>query len=109
MLPVIHSLHQSEYSGGEEEIIFKIIQNPCFTLESIDSHGQTSPENFWYDQETDEWVLLYSGLAEIEFQDQGLIQLKAGDHFIIPAHQKHRVTKVSDSPPCVWIALHHKK
>ena len=39
----------------------EILRTETFRIERIVSRGQASPPGFWYDQETDEWVLLVSG------------------------------------------------
>ena len=35
-------------------------------IERIVSHGQSSPEGFWYDQDGGEWVLVLRGRARLE-------------------------------------------
>ena len=75
-----------------------------FRVERIVSRGQASPEGFWYDQETEEWVLLLRGEALLEMEGQPPLELRAGDHFTIPAHIRHRVARTS--PDALWLALH---
>jgi cupin 2 domain-containing protein len=73
-------------------------------LERILSFGCASPDGFWYDQAQDEWVTLLRGTAVLEFDGAPPLPLKAGDHVVIPARQRHRVSAVS--PDAVWLALH---
>ncbi len=40
------------------ELIQVLHQSPNIRIERIVSQGHTSLEGFWFDQETDEWVLL---------------------------------------------------
>lgn len=75
-------------------------------IERIISTGQTTPEGQWYDQDTDEWVVLLQGKAEISYEDGTLVRLKAGDYLMISAHQKHRVEYTSIELPCIWLAVH---
>ena len=75
-------------------------------LERVLSTGQVTPSGRWYDQDTDEWVALLQGEAELAFSDGLSVRLVAGDHLFIPAHRRHRVTYTSSEPPCVWLALH---
>lgn len=75
-------------------------------LERIVSHGQTTPDGQWYDQELDEWVVLIQGEATLEFQDEEVMALHKGDYLFIPAHKKHRVSFTSSTPPCIWLAIH---
>ena len=32
--------------------------------------------------------------------------LGPGDYLFIPAHTPHRVLETSDTPPCLWLAVH---
>jgi cupin 2 domain-containing protein len=63
------------------------------------------PESNRYDQDHDEWVLLLNGQATLEL-DGKPVQLKTGDHLLIPAHCPHRVLATSDKPRCLWLAVH---
>ncbi len=75
-------------------------------IERIVSQGQTTPENTWYDQERDEFVVLLQGKASLEFEGDNIIYLKAGEYIHIPAHCKHKVIHTTENPPCVWFAVH---
>lgn len=88
-----------------KEIVESIVQGDV-KIERIVSSGQTSPEDQWYDQEHDEWVLLLEGNAIITFEDAEEVSLIKGDYILIKAHEKHRVTYTSTHPPCVWLAIH---
>ena len=90
------------------EAFEKLFENDNVLIERIVSNGQASPEGFWYDQETDEWVVLLSGTAEIEYSTGEIIALSPGDHIFIPAHCRHRVKFVSEEPNAVWVAVHIK-
>ncbi|MGI5892462.1 MAG: cupin domain-containing protein, partial [Bacillota bacterium] len=74
-------------------------------IERIISCGQISPPGFWYDQDEDEWVLLVQGSARLSLSDGSNICLRAGQHILIPAHQKHRIEYTSSEPPCIWICV----
>lgn len=77
-------------------------------IEKIISSGHTTPEEQWYDQEEDEWVVLVQGNAKILFGDNEEVCLGLGDYIFIPKHRKHRVTFTSENPQCIWIAIHGK-
>ena len=83
-----------------------LLETAHFRLERIISTGQITPPGQWYDQGQDEWVILIQGEACLVFEDGSQTALKAGDHLLILAHQKHRVTFTSSDPPCLWLALH---
>ncbi len=78
-------------------------------IERIVSRGHQSPPEFWYDQETVEWVLLVKGSATLEFdEEKEPVDLKPGDWIEIPAHQRHRVAKTAPDEDTVWLAVHWK-
>ena len=58
-----------------------------------------------YDQEQDEWVMLMQGNARLDL-DGELISLSAGDSLFLPARTPHRVVWTSDTPQCLWLAVH---
>lgn len=78
-------------------------------LERIVSLGHSSPEDFWYDQEEDEWVAVLRGRARIAFDDGSPeVELGPGDHVLIPAHWRHRVAWTTPTEPTIWLALFHR-
>ena len=91
-----------------EEIFEKIIEGKEFFVERIISDGHTSPPNFLYDQETNEFVMLMSGSAKISYDDGNSFSLSAGDYLIIPAHQKHRVEETDKTQKTIWLTIHYK-
>lgn len=89
-----------------EEMVNEILRKGDTRIERIVSLGQASPPGFWYDQETDEWVLLVSGSASLCFIDGGSIDLKPGDYLFIPRHARHRVERTDAEVETVWLAVH---
>ena len=89
----------------EAEEFTNLIPDRGVKIERIVSCGQTSPEDEWYDQDRDEWVVLIQGEAVLEYKDGEKLRLGAGDHVLIPAHRRHRVDYTSRTPPCIWIAV----
>lgn len=92
---------------GPEEL-FETLAKGDVVIERIVSHGQQTPENEWYDQEEDEWVILLQGNARLAYKDGTEEALKAGDYLLLPAHKKHRVSFTSFEPPCIWLTIHGK-
>ena len=45
-----------------EEISTTLLEASDVRIERIVSHGQCSPDGFWYDQDQAEWVLVLKGL-----------------------------------------------
>jgi cupin 2 domain-containing protein len=90
---------------SKEEIFDTIIKNKNVKIERIVSTGQSSPQDFWYDQDENEWVIILEGYGEIEFFDGSIIELQKGDSLNIPAHTKHRVNKTHLDKPTIWLAV----
>lgn len=88
--------------NGEE--ITTLFENEKIRIETILSFGNSSPCDFWYCQDEDEWVLLTNGNAKIQFEDCEK-HLCKDDHMLIPAYKKHRVSHTSDDAEwlCVFI------
>lgn len=90
-----------------DEVFEEIVSSKNFKLERIISEGHSSPEGFLYDQEMNEFVLLLSGAAKLNFENDESVELKPGDHLIIPAHKKHRVDWTDPEQKTIWLALHY--
>ena len=87
-----------------EENFFEIFKNETIKIEKIVSNGQISPENFWYEQEKSEFILLLEGFAILEFENRE-VELKKGDCINIKAKQKHRVKFTSLDETTIWFAV----
>ena len=76
-------------------------------IERIVSRGHASPPDFWYDQETVEWVVLLKGHAVLRIDgDEQTVDLRAGDWLEIPRHCRHRVDQTDADGDTVWLAIH---
>lgn len=91
-----------------EEMVNVLVSDNDLRIERIVSTGQASPEDFWYDQEEHEWVLLLEGSARLMYADGKVVTLEAGDHLTIPAHERHRVDWTDSDRPTVWLAVFWK-
>src|ERR671936_2594237 len=68
------------------ELIEVIAQSAHVKIERIVSTGQTTPPGEWYDQDTNEWVIVLRGRARLRFEDERELRaLAAGDHVTIAA------------------------
>ena len=75
-------------------------------VERIVSDAHASPENFWYDQDESEWVMLLQGGAGLKFEgEEETLVLKPGDWVDIPAHVKHRVEWTDLEQKTLWLAV----
>ncbi len=89
-----------------DEVMTEILSGDGVRLERIVSHGQASPDGFWYDQDDAEWVMLVSGAARLRIEGEaGDRALGPGDCVYLPAHCRHRVTWTDPDRPTVWLAL----
>ena len=104
--PETLNLLESIPDRGPEEIIDRLASADGVRLERIISHGQASPDGFWYDQDEAEWVMVLAGRARLRLEDENSDrELVAGDSLFLPAHRRHRVTWTDPDRPTVWLAL----
>jgi len=90
-----------------EEEFLVLAASEYVKIERIVSMGHHSLEEFWYNQEQHEWVLVLSGRGVIEYENGRQIELNPGDYLNIPAHQKHRVKETSKNEATIWLAVHY--
>lgn len=88
-----------------EEVFQTISQSSTVKIERIISKGQVTPENEWYDQEENEFVMVLKGEAVLEFEKEKEQSLKEGDYIDIKAHQKHRVKWTPPDQETIWLAV----
>jgi cupin 2 domain-containing protein len=90
-----------------EELVDALYERPGLRIERIVSTGHITPDGQWYDQDSDEWVLVVKGSARLlidgETEDRDLGE---GDYVFLPAHCRHRVVWTRSEPPTVWLAIH---
>ncbi|MDX8411057.1 MAG: cupin domain-containing protein [Mariprofundaceae bacterium] len=89
-----------------EEMAQTLLDHKNVRIERIVSHGQASPDGFWYDQDEYEWVLLLQGAAGLMFEGEAAVRmLKPGDFILIPAHTRHRVAWIDPDTATIWLAI----
>jgi len=89
-----------------QELVEEIAAGEQVRVERIVSKGHISSPDFWYDQHSDEWVILFAGAARLRFADcEEPVLLKSGDHIFIPAHSRHRVEWTHPDQPTIWLAV----
>ncbi len=89
----------------KKELFQTLAENNNIRIERIISRGQITPENKWYNQNENEFVILLKGEAELLFENGEKEKLRSGDYLIIPAHRKHRVVYTSKNPECIWLTV----
>jgi cupin 2 domain-containing protein len=93
---------------ADAEIFTEVLAREGVQIERIVSTGQFTPADKPYCQEHDEWVLLLSGAAGLWIEGEGERDLRPGDHVLIAAHRRHRVTWTAKAEPTVWLAIHFR-
>jgi cupin 2 domain-containing protein len=91
-----------------EELFQTLLSTPNLRIERIVSGGHASPEGFWYDQESHEWVLLLRGAARLTFEGGESVEMLPGAYVSIPAHTRHRVEWTEKTQPTIWLAIHYE-
>lgn len=94
-------------SESKDEIFETLIEKKDIKIERIISYGQTSPKDYWYDQDQDEFVLLIEGEAKIKYESGEIIKLEKGSSLYIKAHEKHQVIYTAN--PSIWLAIFFNK
>lgn len=102
-MPTRGNLFQQLPAAAVDEHVTTLLRRSDVRIEHIVSHGQASPEGFWYEQAEDEWVFLLRGDALLGFADGRRVSLAEGDWLLIPAGCRHRVE--ATSRPAVWLAI----
>jgi cupin 2 domain-containing protein len=100
------NLFENLAADMKDEEFVELLARPGIRIERIVSNGQTTPVDSPYDQDHDEWVLLLRGSASLWTAGDGERELRPGDHVLIPAHCRHRVTRTEKDQPTIWLAIH---
>lgn len=96
-----------ENSAGEH--FQTLCQSRRVRVERIVSRGHASPEDFWYDQDEHEFVLMMQGRAGLILEGNSEeLRLQAGDCLLIPAHCRHRVAWTAPEQDTIWLAVHFR-
>ena len=90
------------------EVFEQLLANSHIKVERIVSKGHSSPNDFWYDQKQDEWVLLLKGAAIVQVEGRNEQHLKPGSFLNLPAHTRHRVSWTQPESETIWLAIHYK-
>jgi len=94
-------------SSVNGEVFEDIISKENIQIQRIISSPNSGDTSKWYDQDTDEWVIVLQGSAIITFENKDKTHLNAGDYLNIPAHTKHQVSWTTPDEKTIWIAIHY--
>ncbi|SBS26330.1 Cupin domain protein [Marinomonas aquimarina] len=101
----IENIFSNLSAHSDKEQFEDLIKADNVRIERIHSPANCELSNEWYDQPENEWVTVLQGYGVIAFEDARIVTLKAGDHLLIEAHEKHRVIKTSAQKTTVWLAV----
>ena len=90
-----------------KELFEEILKSDSLSIERIVSYGHITDDKEWYDQVSNEWVMLLQGKAILSFEGEEDVSLKVGDYINIPAHKKHRVAWTQEDTQTIWLAIHY--
>jgi cupin 2 domain-containing protein len=93
-------------SRNPDELFQTLVRTPAVRVERIVSWGHSSREDFWYDQDAPEWVLVLKGTARLTLEGEPPLDLEPGDFVSLPAHRRHRVDWTAPDQPTVWLAIY---
>jgi cupin 2 domain-containing protein len=92
-----------------KEVFETLVESEQVRIVRIVSRGHSTPKNEWCDQQEHEWVLLLKGAATLLFEkDHRVLEIKAGDHVNIPAHERHRVAWTVPGQETIWLAVFYQ-
>jgi cupin 2 domain-containing protein len=93
----------------KNEVFETLLKTDHCILERIISSGQQTDPGEWYDQNTDEWVILLHGGAGLLFEGEREVRvMHPGDYVHIPAYHRHRVEWTEAGQKTIWLALHYR-
>ena len=96
----------SNLVDSKDEVFQTLLESKNIKIERIISDAHSSPKDFWYDQDEDEWVIILQGSAVVEFENDESVSLDVGDYLHIKAQQRHRVECTSKKEKTIWLAIH---
>ena len=99
------NIFSSMPQNTDNEIFEVLVKCKNIRIERIISKGHASPDDGWYDQIENEWVIVLDGSGLIVFDNGVEIVLKKGDYLNIPAHSKHKVAWTDPNNVTVWLAV----
>ena len=106
MAPETFNLLASIPAQAPDERVDILASADGVRLERIISHGQSSPDDFWYDQDEAEWVMVLAGRARLRLEGEANDrELIAGDSLFLPTRCRHQITWTDPDRPTVWLAL----
>ena len=90
-----------------DELFEPLVDDDNIIIERIISKGHKSPEHGWYDQKSNEFVMVLQGAGKLLFESDEEVLLNPGDYINIPAHKKHKVVWTDPDNHTIWLAIYY--
>lgn len=103
----VNNIYKNIPSDIPEELFEIISEKDNIKIERIISDGHSTPDDYWYDQDKDEFVILLKGNAVLLFENDERVDLSEGDYVVIPKHCRHKVLNTSKETKTIWLAVHY--
>ncbi|MBZ0184398.1 MAG: cupin domain-containing protein [Melioribacteraceae bacterium] len=103
----VNNIYKNIPSDIPEELFEIISEKDNIKIERIISDGHSTPDDYWYDQDKDEFVILLKGNAVLLFENDERVDLSEGDYVVIPKHCRHKVLSTSKETKTIWLAVHY--
>ncbi len=91
-----------------DELCEELAKARSMRIERIVSHGHTSPDSGWYEQDEHEWVIVTKGSGTLLFEDGREVHLISGDYYNIPQGVRHKVSWTDPNELTVWLAVFYR-
>jgi cupin 2 domain-containing protein len=104
----VNNLLSSLPSNLDQEVSEELLRSEHVRIERILSKGHTAPNEGWFDQDENEWVVVLEGSGTIRFADGKEVSLKKGDCLNIPSRTKHKVVWTDPGTVTVWLAVFYQ-
>ena len=91
--------------ASEDEVFENLFCDKKLRVERIVSKGQTTADDYWYDQNSNEFVVVLQGCGIVLFDDKREFKLKKGDSLLIKSYQRHKVIFTDKTEETLWLAF----
>ena len=104
----IFDMSQLDFPLQDEHFI-NLLKSDNIKIQRIVSTGQKSDDNFWYDQDENEWVIVLEGKAILSVEEKNCKIVKhilnKGDYINLASHTKHRIDYTDKKNKTIWLAI----
>jgi cupin 2 domain-containing protein len=108
MTTIVDNIFANLPAHLSNELFEILLENKNIKIERIISKGHCSPDDFWYDQEQNEWVMVLQGKASLLFENEEKpVLLSQVDYLNVPEHKKHRINRTDPNQKTIWLTVYY--